>query len=445
MQQDTTSLIERLASAILSGDMKPGDRLPPQRSFAFEHGIANSTAGRVYAVLLQRGLVVGEVGRGTFVARRSELPAPAADVQDGRVDLEYNFPSAPGQSTLIAPILAELQAPAVLDACLRPVSASQLARAERIAARTLRVGDWHPPATQIVFTGNGRQAIAGAIATVVPSGGRLAVEAVTYPQVKAIAARLGITLVPITIDADGLNIDALVRAHRQTPFGALYLQPTLHNPCCHTMNQDQRQALARIAATLDIVLIEDVVHGFLADERPLAALAPERTILIDSLSKRIAPGVAVGSLVVPSALHARATASVRSGAWRVSSFALEFGMRLLDAGVAETLARLKRDDAAKRQVILTACLGHVALRRDLRAYHAQLLLPEGWRSETFVSAAARHGISLTPSSAFCVAPGHAPAEVRLALSAPSYDELRSALQTLARLLDTAPHDHDMTE
>ena len=55
-------LADAVAAEIASGALKPGDRLPPQRSFAYERKIATSTASRVYAELLRRGLVVGEVG-----------------------------------------------------------------------------------------------------------------------------------------------------------------------------------------------------------------------------------------------------------------------------------------------------------------------------------------------------------------------------------------------
>jgi len=68
-------LVDELAAAIAAGRLKPGDRLLPQRTFAYEKGIAASTAGRVYAELLRRGLVVGEVGRGTFVAGGSRRQA----------------------------------------------------------------------------------------------------------------------------------------------------------------------------------------------------------------------------------------------------------------------------------------------------------------------------------------------------------------------------------
>ena len=61
-------LADTVAAEIADGTLKPGDRLPPQRSFAYARKIAVSTASRVYAELLRRGLVVGEVGRGTFIS-----------------------------------------------------------------------------------------------------------------------------------------------------------------------------------------------------------------------------------------------------------------------------------------------------------------------------------------------------------------------------------------
>ena len=61
-------LADVIAAEIADGTLRPGDRLPPQRSFAYERKIAVSTASRVYAELLRRGIVVGEVGRGTFIS-----------------------------------------------------------------------------------------------------------------------------------------------------------------------------------------------------------------------------------------------------------------------------------------------------------------------------------------------------------------------------------------
>lgn len=73
---DYRRIADRLADDIAAGRLRPGERLPPQRAFARRRGIAGSTAGRVYAELVRRGLVVGEVGRGTFV-RAAPCPRDA--------------------------------------------------------------------------------------------------------------------------------------------------------------------------------------------------------------------------------------------------------------------------------------------------------------------------------------------------------------------------------
>src|SRR4051795_242185 len=96
-------LADTIAAEIADGTLKPGDRLPPQRSLAYERKIAVSTASRVYAELLRRGLVVGEVGRGTFISgdARRGIAAPT-EPRGARIDLEFNYPLLPKQSVQIA-------------------------------------------------------------------------------------------------------------------------------------------------------------------------------------------------------------------------------------------------------------------------------------------------------------------------------------------------------
>ena len=78
-------------------------------------------------------------------------------------------------------------------------------------------------------------------------------------------------------------------------------------------------------------------------------------------------------------------------------------------------------------------------------YHLWLTLPAHWRSQTLVAAAARRDIALTPSTTFAVTAGHAPNAVRLALAAPTMDQLDSGLRTLAAMLNASEHDFDSTE
>ena len=439
-------LADAVAVEIASGALRPGDRLPPQRSFAYERKIAVSTASRVYTELLRRGLVVGEVGRGTFIANGvSRSIAAPTEPRGARIDLEANYPVLPGQSAMIAKSLAGLDRSDALEAALRQVTSTGTPIARKISAAYLARKDWSPAPEQLVFTGSGRQSIAAALAAVVPTGGRCGVEALSYPFVKGIAARLGVTLVPLAMDEHGVRPDALQKAHREAHLSAIYIQPVVQNPLGITMPAARRSDLVRVVEKLDLTVIEDAVYGFLDDEAPLAALAPDRCITLDSLSKKVAPGLALGFLVSPPRLRESIIASVRSGGWTAAGFAFSAGQRLMQDGTVAELTRLKRIDATQRQQMAAKYLAGREIQANSKSYHLWLTLPPHWRSQTFVAAAARREIALTPSTTFAIAHGHAPNAVRLALAAPAIDQLEVALRSLADLLNATDEDIDSTE
>ncbi|MFF1447744.1 PLP-dependent aminotransferase family protein [Streptomyces sp. NPDC058274] len=455
---DYRRIADRIADDIATGRLKPGERLPPQRAFARRRGIAGSTAGRVYGELVRRGLVVGEVGRGTFV-RAAPVPsgrALAEPATTAPVNLELNYPTAPGQSELLSPGLAPLLRPDVLTDALRTAPAAGTAPAREAVAALLATPGFRPAPSRLLFAGNARQAIAGALASLVRPGGRVGVEALTYPLVKEIAGRLGAVLVPLATDADGLRPDALAAAHRTAPLSAVYVQPTLHNPTSLTMGNGRRRELADVVRALDLPVVEDRIWSFLAGPAahgehagldPLAAYAPERTHVVDGLSKRVAPGLTAGFLVVPEGRQEAVAQALRSGGWTAGRFALEASVRWITDGTVDRLVAAKRADAAARQRLVAEHLAGFAVRADPRAYYAWWELPAPWRADTFTAAAARRGIAVTPGPAFQVAvargsaavpaPGAVDA-VRLGLASAPRQELAWALRTLAAVARSAP-------
>ena len=440
------ALADRIATDIADGALRPGDRLPPQRDFADLHGIAASTASRVYAELLRRGLVVGEVGRGTFVSGEARRGVTAPGEPRGvRIDLEFNFPMLPEQSALIAKSLAGLERPADLEPALRPATSGGTPAVRNTAAAFLATGPWAPSPDQLVFTGAGRQSIAAALAAVVPPGGRCGVEILTYPFIKGIAARLGVSLVPLAMDESGVRPDSIQSAHRDGHLNAIYLQPSIQSPLGMTMPPARRADLLRVIEKLGIAIIEDNVYGFLDDAAPLAAQAPEHCIVVDSLSKKVAPGLNLGFIVTPQRWRESVMAAVRSGGWAAPGYAFAAAQRMMSDGTVDTLVKLKRLDARARQKIAAECLAGFDVRTSGKSYHLWLTLPAHWRSQALVAAAARRDIGLTPSTAFAVTPGHAPNAVRLALAGPSMDQLDAGLRTLAGILNAREDDFDLTE
>ena len=441
-------LADAVAAEIASGALKPGSRLPPQRSFAYERKIAVSTASRVYAELLRRGLVVGEVGRGTFISGEARRDLSLSrDPPSRRIDLEISFPTVPAQSALIAKSLQPLHRPEALEAALKQVTSGGTLTARTVAAEHLarRSPDWSPKAEQLVFTANGRQCVAALLAAIVPPGGRCGVEALTYPFVKGIAAQLGITLVPLAMDEDGVRPDAIQKAHRDTHLSAVYVQPIIQNPLGMTMPPARRNDIVRVVEKLDLTVIEDLVYGFLSDEPPLATLAPDRCIVFESLSKAVAPGLSLGMIVSPPRLREPVMASVRAGGWTAPGFEFAAVQQLMRDGTITELQRLKRIDAQQRQKIAARHLSGFQVQTNSKAYHLWLTLPPHWRSQTFVAAAARRDIALTPSTTFAAAPGHAPNAIRLALAAPPLEQLELALGTLTEILKGREEDFNSTE
>ncbi|GGY90969.1 aminotransferase-like domain-containing protein [Streptomyces poonensis] len=440
---DYRGVADAVAKDIEAGRLRAGDRLPPQREFARQYGIANSTATRAYRELARRGLTTGHVGRGTFVrAATTAAAAPAlSEPVDSRVDLTLNYPVVPEQGGLLAAGLDPLVHPGSLESALRPVGPDGTAATRAAAAELLARGGWRPDPARVLFAGSGRQAISAVVAALTRPGARLGVEELTYPVLKAIAARLGVTLVPLAMDEAGVIPEAVEEAHRSGPLHAVYVQPTLHNPLSLTMPDSRLDRLADVLLKWGIHAIEDAVWAFLRDDRPpLASRAAELTVLVDSLSKRAAPGLSLGFAVVPAALEGAVAASLRSGSWMPMRFPLEAMARWQADGTVRTLVRAKQREAVARQEIAQLHLGDFTTRSEPCSYFRWWELPDPWRADTFVAAAARHGIAVTPAAAFSVGRHRVPHAIRLGLASPSTDTLSRALATLAGLARSTPDE-----
>jgi DNA-binding transcriptional MocR family regulator len=403
-----------------------------------------STAQRVYAELIRRGMASGEVGRGTFV--RLAVPAgrmtpSLAEPTSPRIDLDLDldFPTVPQQQALLASSLAKLMR---RDEPWRLAFAPASARGTRALRSTTATflsaapGRWSVPADRLLFAGNGKQAIAAVLSATVPRGERLGVEALTYPFIKTVAQQLGIRLVPLPLDDEGIVPAALMQAHGQASLSAIYLQPTLHNPLGVSMSAARSAEIAEILRTQNILAIEDTAYAFLDPNGPsLQWLVPDDVVRIDSLSKRLAPGLTLGFIIVPPRWLEDISRTLHGGAWVAPAFAQTVCARWMADGTAAKITDAKRIDAAARQRLAHERLGRFGVTGNAQAYHCWLPLPPSWRADMFVAAAGRNNIAVTPASTFAVVPGDAPSAVRLALSAPPLDLLEETLEKLASILD----------
>ena len=156
----------------------------------------------------------------------------------------------------------------------------------------------------VVVTHGSSDGVARVARALVASGHRaLLVEDPGWPVLRDVARNAGLEPVPVPVDADGVDTHALVALAGRTGARAALVTPAHQFPSGGVLAPARREALVRWARDVDGVVLEDDYDAeFRYDRRPVAALqglAPDRVVLVGSLSKTLAPAFGLGWLVGP--------------------------------------------------------------------------------------------------------------------------------------------------
>jgi DNA-binding transcriptional MocR family regulator len=439
------ALADAIAEDVAAGRLRPGTQLPTHRELAHVLGVDLTTVTRGYAEARKRGLLIGRVGRGTFV--RGSVPASGswnagnARHADAVADLSLNVPpqlepDLPAQA--LAATLEELSKSLDVGSLLKyhDSGGMELHREAGASWVSQRVPD--PDPANLVVTNGAQHAISVLLSTLASPGDVVLTEALTYPTFRSAAEHLSLKVRGIEMDKDGIRVDAFRRACKA---GArlLYVTPTLHNPTTISMPSSRRAALARVAREFDVRIIEDDVYGILVDDAPapLATHAPERTYFLSSLTKAVAGGLRIGYALCPTPAAAeRVAAGVRVSTWMAPPLMAHIASRWVRSRTARELLRANRAEATRRQALAARLLAGFAWHATRFSYHGWLELPEGWTTAEFVAQARRARVAVTPGDAFAVSGRCEPPAVRLSLTATTdRNALEDALGRLARLLE----------
>ncbi|WP_367253839.1 PLP-dependent aminotransferase family protein [Pseudomonas sp. stari2] len=432
------TLVDTYAADIRSGRLLPGTRLPTHRQLAASEGLALVTASRVYAELEAMGLVSGETGRGTFVRETALLPGQGIDQKDiavGMIDLNFNYPSLPGQADLLRTALRQLALSGDLEALLRyqPHAGRQHERAS--VARHLQARGLNVDAEQVLIVNGAQQGLAVTLMAQLNPGDVIAADALTYSGFKVLAEALHLEVVAIPVTANGPDLAALDRLCRNRPVRAVYSMPTLHNPLGWVMPLAQREQLVAIARQHDLTIIEDAAYAFLVDNPPppLADLAPERTVYVSGLSKNIATGLRVGFIAAPLKIVPALERIIRATTWNTPGVMTAMACGWLDDGTVTLLEAQKRDDARARQALAAEILQGLPRVGHSSSYFLWLPLPEDARSDQVVIELMKAQISVTNAEPFTVS-AHVPHAIRLALGSVDMLVLRQALLKVRQVI-----------
>lgn len=441
-------LADQIETGIQRGDLGVGSKLPPQRNLAFDIGVTIGTVTRAYALARERGLVSGEVGRGTYVLgrRHGEALPPAAPTTSPLESIEAAPPALLRLDTTAAPEIgvAEEIARLAAEICrARPDAVATYIRDvpsawKEAGTRWLTRPDWSPQPADVVPTLGAHAAIAAVIGATTTPGDRIAFEPLTYASVARAAALIGRRGIVAAADEHGLIPEEFERVCAQQHPKLLFLMPALHNPTLRVMPEDRRRALAAIARRHQVWIIEDAVYGVLVEDRhaPLAALAPDRVFYVGGLSKAVAAGLRGAWVACPPNFANRVSTAHKMITGGMPFLMPEINARLVLSSAAldfraKTLAEIARRSAVAKEVFGGL---DIALRDTIPFFW--LRLPEPWLSSTFKSAAAAEGILIDEEDEYKTTRSDVAFHgIRVGFTVPAAREAEAAFRTLRRLID----------
>lgn len=279
-------------------------------------------------------------------------------------------------------------------------------------------------------------------------GRRVLVERPTYDRPLKILHGLGAEIVPLAMDDEGLDPDALEAALKTGPPPAfLYTIPTFQNPSGRTLSVERRRRLAELAAERNLLVLEDDPYGLVRyDGDPLPSIfelaRSDQIAYCSSFSKTVAPGLRVGWYVLPPKLAAEiealAVSTYISPPYLSQATVFEFLRRDSFGPNLERVNGLLRE---RRDAMLEALARELpedaSWTRPEGGYFVWVELPSGPPSGELLAEAEEAGITFVKGSDFF--PGGRGGEhaLRLAFSFVSPEQIVEGVSVLGGLVRAA--------
>jgi len=405
-----TQLELQLRDAIGAGRLAAGVKLPSSRALAAELGVSRGVVVDAYAQLAAEGYLDVRRGAAPSVAtlpersrrraaapparaRRADAPnaaiAPRLDLRPGTPDLAL-FPRrawAAAQRRALREIAdADLGYPDPAGhPRLRAALAEYLGRVRGVDADPERI---------VVCGGVAQVLSLTALVLRAKGATRLAVGDPAHRASRGQLEHHGLDVVPIAVDDDGIDVDAVVAAAPD----AVLLSPAHHFPGGAVLSAPRRAALANWARATGALIVEDDYDAeYRYDRAPLGAvqgLAPEHTIHAHSVSKTLAPGLRLGWAVLPRPL---VEPLKREKLWADMGVPVLEQLTLasfLEHGELDRHLRATRPIYRRRRDALLQALPELRASGAAAGLHVLVWLPPGSDEAAIQAVAARRGVAV---------------------------------------------------
>jgi len=479
---------EYLRQAINSGSLTAGTRLPATRQLAADLGVSRATIEAAYADLRADGLIASRMGSGNYVLAPAKLKlgrrVPNAD---GPTDtLEWSAwqrslreAAAESQPMASGPPAGSPAADFIDlaagtgDPALFPVDDFRRVLhnvMRRDGGRAVDYGDYRGYAPlrrtiagllsassgmvadpdEILITAGSQQAIALATGTLTVPGDTVITESPTYARALELFRALGLRIVGVPVDGQGMDVDALERLLADLAAAGVqpklvYTMPNFHNPTGACLSPERRGRLLALAIEHNLAVLEDDYAGDLRydgrSQPALAAIDPGGMVLHTStFAKMLMPGLRVGFLHAAGPVYdllLRRKAATDLATSNLMQRAVEAYVSVGRYG--EHLQRSRRLYRRRRDAMLTAIRTHLPsealVSPPLGGLFLWVRLPGGLTAGGLLPVAAAHGVGFAAGDGFCPDPRDGEGYVRLNFAAHPPERVTEGVRRLGLAIE----------
>ncbi|KAB7613653.1 PLP-dependent aminotransferase family protein [Amylibacter sp. SFDW26] len=442
------AVVAALRSDIAKGTLEAGAKLPPVRDLAWDIGVTPGTVARAYKEGISEGLLQATVGRGTFVAGKTEhvgeFSKTFGTVPDQLINLRNTNTTNVGQAEALQRAIIKVGQAKADEYLYYPERDGRHAIYPHLA-KWMEYSNVYCNHENLVVTNGGQNAIGLACAAVLSDGiGAIALDALTYPGIRYAVQGQRADLLGVKTDEFGIIPEHLETVYKRKPFKALFTSCNVLNPTTGEMPLERRLAIANLARRYDFQVIEDDCWGIGPAKVPsFINICPERAWYLSSFSKSVSAGLRFGYLLCPDDKVSVATRLMQTASFGVSGLVTDVAAELLTSGDAATTRRRVLETVSKRVEYTVNRLGKwdISWRRDVPFIWLQL--PRGWRASSFTMACERESIIVRAADEFALNNMPTPHAVRISLnSSVPIGAYGDALTTIDRLLSSPPMDVD---
>ncbi|WP_088811070.1 MULTISPECIES: PLP-dependent aminotransferase family protein [unclassified Listeria] len=399
-------LVQLVEAKISSGELLPGEKLPPERKLASELGVNRSTVARAFDELKASGVLVAVQGSGTHVneekwgvaafqtnwrhyvqkgAFSHEIPyiRKMAEVATERdvIDLatgELPLDLAPSLSMPEMSWQTFLREENQNDA-LGYLPLRKTIRKELEEEQGLSVNE-----TQLIVTSGAQQALFLITQCLLSPFDAIAIEAPSYFYSLSLFQSAGLRIFALPMDEEGVKTEELERLYQKHRIKMVFMNPTFQNPTGRVMSEARRREFVKTCAALRIPIVEDdpfgaLTYGGKMGITPLKKLDDENVLYIGSLSKVLGSTTRIGFLAGPVAVVRRLASARQEMDFGLSIFPQVLANQVLSQPSYKVHIQNLHAILLERANILTAALEKYApeihFEKPVGGFHLWATLP----------------------------------------------------------------------